>query len=533
MSAQPAPVAPEVDRRGIAGAAVLLSVGNVSSRVLGLARETFIANLFGAEGPVSAFRVASRTYNLFYELTVGGIIASALVPVLSEYAQKDELEFRRLLTSLTVLLTSAVGVFVIALELGAPAVTSVMGAGYGAELQGLITWMLRLVFPAVLLMSLAGLLSAALYSLKRFLFPSFMAALFNLALIAAAVLLAPRFHVRALAYGVLAGAAIQLLLQLAGLARAGIRPARCFYHPALKRILLLAVPVLGSLVVGQAQVVIDTNLASRTGDQSVAWMANATTLIQFPLGLVATAVSVASLPELSRLATRAEDRAPFAATLAFALRLVLILILPATAALAALGLPTIRLLFEHGSFTPQDTLAVDSALTLYLFGLPAAAVDQVLILAFYARGDTWRPAAVGVLGVGIYLAVALSTMGQMGMLGLVLANSCQWLGHVAIMGWLSHRKIAPLPGLGLGKTLLQAGTGSAVAALTMGGLLALTERLAPASLVGEGLRVLVPGLCGLLAYVVFLRAVGSEELVAAARMVRSRLRRTRRAEVGS
>ncbi|NPV06607.1 MAG: murein biosynthesis integral membrane protein MurJ [Anaerolineae bacterium] len=535
MSAEPAPALPPVDRRGIAGAAALLSVGNVSSRLLGLARETFIANLFGAEGPVSAFRVASRTYNLLYELMVGGIVASALVPVLSEYAERDRLEFRRVLTSLSAALTVMVGICVVALELAAPAVTQIMGTGYGPELQSLIIAMLRLVLPAVLLTSLAGLLSAALYSLKRFLFPSFMAALFNLSLIGCGALLARQYHVRALALGVLVGAAAQLALQLAGVWRAGIRPTRCLYHPALKRIAILALPVLGSLLVGQAQVVIDTNLASRTGDQSVAWMANATTLIQFPLGLVAMAVSVASLPELSRLAALADGRAPFAATLSFALRLVVILMLPATAALAALGLPVIRLLFEHGSFTPRDAAAVHGALGLYLLGLPAAAVDQVFILAFYARGDTWRPAAVGVAAVGIYLAVALATMRDMGMLGLVLANSCQWVTHAGLMAWLTHHRIAPLRGHGLGRAAAQAGLGSALAALAMAAALRATEHLVPLSLAGEITSVLVPGLAGVAVYVATLRAGRSPEYTALAALIQGRLRRiwgTGQTEVG-
>ncbi len=523
IDSPPAP-SPRVDRRGIAGAAALVAIGNIAGRVLGLLREAFIANRFGAEGPVSAFRVANRTYNLLYELLIGGVIASALVPVLSEYADRDRNEYRRLLASLTFMLTVIVALTVLLLELGAPHVADVMGRGFGPELRELTTQMMRLVLPAVLLMSIAGLLSAALYSLKQFLFPSFSAAAFNLGLIACAALLAEEHRALSLAYGVLAGAAAQLILQLVGLRRSGVRPVRCLFHPALRRILLLALPVLGSLAVGQAQVVIDSNLASRTGDQSLAWMANATTLIQFPLGLVATAVSIASLPQLARLATAEEDRSHFVATLAFALRLVALLILPATALLAALGTPIVQLLFEHGEFAASDTVAVVAALQLYLIGLPAAALDQCLIMAFYARGDTVRPALVGVAGVGIYLAVALATMNSLGMLGLVLANSCQWVAHLVIMAWLAHRGIAPLTGRGLGRPLAQAAGASLLAFVVMAAVLRLAQGAAPAGLLGEVLQVVGPAAAGGLAYAALLRLAGNGDLAGALGAILGRLR---------
>ncbi len=513
-----------VDRRGIAGAAALVAVGNVASRALGLVREAFIANRFGADGSVSAFRVANRTYNLLYELLIGGVMASALVPVLSEYAEKDRLEYRRLLTSLSFVLLVIVGLALVALEVAAPLAADAMGSGFGPELHALTVEMLRVVFPAVLLMSLAGLLSAALYSLKRFLFPSFSAAIFNIGLIAGAVILAEQHRAVALAYGVLVGAAAQLLLQLVGLWRAGIRPARCLLHPALKRILLLALPILGSLAVGQAQVVIDSNLASRTGEQSLAWMANATTLIQFPLGLVATAISVASLPQLARLALSDRDGHEFAATLAFGLRLVTLLILPATAALAAIGAPLIELMFEHGAFTPADSVAVTAALHLYLLGLPAAALDQCLLMAFYARGDTLRPALVGVAGVGIYLAVALATMNSMGMLGLVLANSCQWVGHLALMSWLAIRRLPALGAQPLIRPLAQA-LGASVGAF--GAMALALQALGAATawgLLGELVRVAAPAVAGALTYVLLLRLSGNGDLDSAWQAFRGRLR---------
>jgi len=516
------PRAVRVDRGGIAGAALVISLGNVTSRVLGLLRETVITHLFGATGAVSAFRAASSTYNLLYELLVGGIISSALVPILSEYAAADRREYRRLIGSLLLLLGLGTGVIVLLLELAAPWIGWVMAAGFGVELQNLTTDLIRLMLPAVILMALAGLLSAALYAAQEFAYPAFMAAAFNAAIIVAAVAAADVLHIRALALGVVLGSVCQLTLQAIGMRRRGARPLWTLYHPALKQLLLLSLPVLASLAVGQAQVVIDRNLASRTGDQSMAWMANATTLIQFPLGLVATAVSLAALPRLSRLGTTAEGSGGFLATLGFSLRLVLVLILPATFALYVLRTPLIRLLFEHGAFLPSDTTATAAALQLYVIGLPFAAIDQCLILAFYARRDTLRPALVGVAAVGIYLAVALLTISRLGMLGLVLANSAQWLGHALIMLLLSERRIGGLRGQRLPRTLVEALGASVLAAAVMAGLLAVLPTATFGGAMGEAMAVLLPGSAALVLYSALMLALRNEDFTAFARFSWSR-----------
>jgi putative peptidoglycan lipid II flippase len=512
-----------VERGAIAGSAVVLSAGNVTSRVLGLLRETVITALFGATGAVSAFRVSSNAYNLLYELLVGGVISSAFVPVLSEYAERDQGEFRRLLGALMFLLMAFVTAIVVLLEFAAPLVTRVMGAGFSPQLQALTTSLLRLVLPAVLLLGLSGLSAAALYARQQFAYPAFMASLFNAALIACAFILSKRFDIRALALGVLAGSLCQAGLQAFGLWRTRSWPSFAPYHPAVKRVLLLALPVLGSLAIGQAQVIIDRNLASRTGEQSIAWMANATTLIQFPLGLVASAVSLATLPRLARLASNErQGQSPFLGTMAFSLRLVIVLVLPATAALAVLGAPLVHLLFQHGNFHAADSAATNAALRLYLIGLPFAAVDQCLILAFYARRDTLRPALVGLVAVGIYLAVALSTMQRLGMTGLVLANSAQWLGHAVIMLFLTRALIGSLRPHRVARALLQALAACAICVPVM----LLLLKLLPGHGAGGTLQALVgvavPGTFGLAAYSLAMLAMRNEDFVLLIRLVINR-----------
>jgi putative peptidoglycan lipid II flippase len=181
-------------------------------------------------------------------------------------------------------------------------------------------------------------------------------------------------------------------------------------------------------------------------------MRYATTLIQFPLGLVAAAVSFAVLPTLSRQAS-AGDEPAFRATLAMGMKVVLLLILPAAGGLAALAGPIVAALFQHGSFTADDTAATARALLLYLPGLPAAALDQMLLFAFYAHKRTLAPNLVQGAAVGIYALTALALLWRgLGVGALILGNSAQWIGHALILLLLS-RGLLSLRGLRLGEAL--------------------------------------------------------------------------------
>lgn len=478
----------------IARAAGIIALGNIASRILGLVRVQIIAYLFGASGLVSVFYVASAVPNMVYDLLIGGTLSAALVPVFSQVTEHEGRPalwevFNRVASLVALVLAG----LVILVEVLAPQIAWLLGGGFDPQLQHALAQMLRIIAPAMLFFGLSGIVTGLLYALKRFTYPAFGAAVFNLGIVVAAPLLAGRLDAFSLAVGVLLGSVLQLLIQTPDLRDVRLRFRLDLAHPALRRILALYLPIGLGLLVSNAQIAIDRRLASGTGDSSVAWMANATTLIQLPHGLVAVAISLAVLPTLSRLSARGEV-AGFRATLGQGLRLVLVLILPATLGLLVLGKPIIGLLFEHGEFAAYDTLWTARALYFYLAGLVFAAIDWPLNYAFYARHDTLTPAVVGVVSVGIYLAVALSLVGPMGMLGLVLADSAKHFGHALIMLALTHRRIGGLVALGLGQTagkaLLASAGMAAVAIVSLAGVQAL---VGTESLGARFLAVALPG----------------------------------------
>ncbi len=457
---------------GIARAASIIALGNISSRVLGLVRETVIATLFGASGLVSAFRIASSVPAMIFDLLIGGMLSAALVPVFSQVAEE---EGRPALWALFSRVASLIGValaaVVLLLELLAPQIAWLLGGGFEPELQAALARMIRFLAPAVLFFGLSGAVTGLLYALKQFTYPAFGAAVFNLGIVIAAPLLAGRLDAFSLALGVLLGSLFQLLIQVPGLRGAKLRFSLDLSHPGLRRILALYLPIALGLIVSNLQIAIDRRLASSTGESSAAWMANATAIIQLPHGLVAVAISLAVLPTLSRLSA-AGDLDGFRRTLGQGLRLVLVLIVPVTLGLLVLSKPIIALIFQHGAFSAHDTFQTTRALRYYLIGLIFATVDWPLNYAFYARQDTLTPALVGVLSVGVYLAVALPLLRPLGMLGLVLGDSAKHISHALTMLFLTWRRSGSLTGLQLGKTGCKALLASAV----MAGLMALALR---------------------------------------------------------
>ncbi|MBI4499202.1 MAG: murein biosynthesis integral membrane protein MurJ [Chloroflexi bacterium] len=493
----------------LAWAALLLGAGNLASRLLGVVREQIIAAYFGLSASSDAFTAAARVPTALYDLLVGGMISAALVPIFSDYlarGQRDELVrvCRVLLSILAVVLTAIVGLGMV----GARPLMDLLAPEYPPETRAMAADLLRMMLPALWCLGLSGLLTAYHYARRRFSPPALAAGAYNLGLIIAVPLLVRFLGVHSLAIGVVLGTLFQVLVQFRGLEGVRLGFGTDWRHPGVRRIYRLYLPVAAGLVVSLLGVAIDTNLASRTGEGSMAAMRFATTLVQFPLGMIATAVSFAVLPTLARYASTGTpgqavtapspaDLEGYRTTLGWGIKLVLLAVVPAAVGLVVLREPVVRLLFERGAFSPADTSRTALAFLAYSPGLVAAAVDQVLIVAFYARKNTVTPVVVGVAAVGVYLATGLALLEPLGMPGLALANSAQWISHalllLALLGW----QVGGWGRLGIGclagKALLAAGGMAGVllalvplleAALPLAGTLGLAARLALAVAAG-------------------------------------------------
>jgi putative peptidoglycan lipid II flippase len=553
---------------GLARATTILAIGNISSRVLGFAKEIILSNVFGAGRAVDAFQIAITIPQDLYDLAIFGHTNSALVPVLTEYAAKeggnraaDNAELWRLVSTLSTLVMLITGLFALLMAAFAPAaITFYRGApapglfsealrltpallergatALTPEAFNLSVNLLQLTAPALVFMSLYSVLSGALLSLRRFVWPAFGAALFNGVIVVATLALAPQIGIQAAAVGWVLGALAQLVLQLGGLRRAGARLRlvvvglpQAIRHPGIRRIALLYVPVLLTLVV---DVLINRpfsyNVASRTGEGNIAYMNWATSLREFPMGLVGTAISIAILPTLARqalfLRESAEGRAAFRATLGQGVRLALTLIIPATVGMFVLAGPLIGLVYERGAFTAEDTNALSIVLRLYLLGIPFAAIDLILIFAFYAQRDSLTPALVGMFSLGCYIAITLALLPAIGFLSLMVADSAKHLIHMLVSYALLRRKVAGLGDQRLPVTLLKVVLATAVMGLVTYALARSIAEIMPAQGLRERLLLVIgPAALGGATYLVLASLLRLNEMALFLRALTRRIGR--------
>lgn len=507
---------------GLAKSATLLSIGNVASRVLGLVREMVISRMFETT-QIGVFTVASQVPTLLYDFLIGGMLSAALVPVLSTYAGRGRNAFAHLVSLLLTIFGLLLALLTVALYVLAPQIANLLTV-FGdtePELLQLTTTLIRQITPAIWLFSMAGLLTAVLYALRRFTWPALATALYNLGIVVAAPLLAKQIGITSLVIGILLGASAQLLLMGLDLRRVAL-PLRFtldWRHPALRQILRLYLPIALGLAVALFQVGLDRNLASRMGADSIAWMRFATTLQQLPLGLISVAISLASLPQLSQHFIANHDDA-YRQTLGRGLRMVLILLLPAAVLLGLLGEPVARLVFGADADLPQITMA----LRIYLIGMLFAAIDFPLNYAFYARHNTLLPALVGILSVGIYVVVALRLLEPLGYLGLVWADTAKQASHALVMLVLLNWQVGRLRSR-VTSGLVQMGT----AALVMAGLMQLTlywfVPVWPATWSMTAVMIAGVSLVGAIGYVGILQLFGLPELRQIGRMLSTRIGR--------
>ncbi len=491
----------------IAGAALIVMIGTIISRLVAIPRESLIASMFGDAVVTNSFTIAENVLTIFLDLLLSGIASAVLVPVLSEYVGDDQRD--RLGVVVGKLLTLVVvggGAMLLVLELGVRGVAWAMtgiGGNHSSYDRGLIVSLTRWILPALLLLGIASVLQSTLYALQRFTMPALSLAARNSAVVLAVLILGRWLGVRSLVVGILVGAFLLVALQIPGFRGTGlrIRPSFAWRDPAIKRIGILYLPVFLGLLLNSWALIIDRNLAETTGEHGIAAMRFATQVQQLTVGMVVTAISIATLPRLARAAAEMDEDV-FGRTLALGMRLVTTLVLPATVGLIALSWPLVNLLFNRGKATPEGVHEIRIALIGYAIGLPFLAWDQLLLFAFYARKNTRTPVIVGAFSVGILLGVSFTLIVPFGVLGLVLANSAQFAFHAVVMFILARRAIPTFQTGGLWQTVGRAGAASAMMAIAVAFVSsALSHSVGAAGFVARTTIVLVAIAAGAVVYV--------------------------------
>lgn len=414
------------------------------SRLLGFLRERAVADVFGRSAATDAYSAAFAIPDLMYFLLVGGALTAAFIPVFSGYlARGEEREgwaVASTFVNLTLLLLAGLTVAGMLLS---PWLAPLVAYRFTGEQRELLVRLMRLTFPTVFFTAAAGLQTGILNSYRAFTAPAIGPLLYNAGIILGAYALGPRLGVEGMAWGAVAGAAANCAVQLpATLARnRGWRPSIDWHNPGVRRIAGLMGPSVLGLSAAQVNIIIGNNLASGLDEGSITALRLSNRLMQFPLGVFAMGISTAVFPTLAAQAARGDLRV-FCRYVERGLRWILFLTLPAAAGLAVLAEPVVRLLFETGAFTPDDTRATARALVFYAPALAGLAASQILVRVFYSLQDTATPARIAVVNVVANTALSLLLLRQTGLgpLALALAFSASaWLNAGLYLVFLRRR----------------------------------------------------------------------------------------------
>jgi putative peptidoglycan lipid II flippase len=393
-------------------AAGIIGLAVMCSRVLGLARELIFAALFGGGRALDAFTVAFRIPNLLRDLFAEGALSTAFVTTFSKTIARggDEAAWR-LANKVATMTALVLGALCVLGMVFSDSLVGLLAPGFDHDKAALTAHLTRIMFPFILLVSIAALVMGMLNAKNVFGVPAMASSFFNIGSIIGGLALGywidPHFGIRALiglAFATVIGGALQLAVQLPSLARLGyrFRPDLRWRDAGVKAVLLLMGPSVIAASTTQFNVLINSIFASGLEDGAIFWLAAAFRLMQLPLGVFGVALGSVTLPLLSRLVVAGRMDA-FRSELARAMRWALLLTLPATAGLMMLAEPIISVVYQHGKFDAYQAAQAAGALRFYAIGLAGYAALKVLVNAFYALDRRKTPMLVSFLAVGLNL----------------------------------------------------------------------------------------------------------------------------------
>ncbi len=437
------------------------------SRISGLVRDNLFAQFLGSGVVADVFFVAFRLPNFFRRLFGEGAFSAAFVPVYADVSMhQSESQARRFLELvsgrliLCLLLTCILGV------LGAPWLVSLIAPGFRADPQKfeLAITFTRIMFPYLFFISLVALSAGMLNTKGCFAVAAFTPVILNLCLIGSVW-----FFMRgqtnpsnAVAWSVIVAGALQLLFQLPFLAK-----ERCLVKPrvralanddeadrASKKVYQLILPALFGVSIAQINLLVNTLLASLMVSGSISWLYYSDRLMEFPVGVFGIALGTAILPKLSKDHANASPKA-YGATLDWACRLVVLIAIPAMAALIVLGEAMIATLYYYGKFNVVDVHSVYNSLVAFSVGIVPIIMIKVLAPGFYAKKNTRTPVKIGVIAMAVNIVLALILFKPMQHVGLALSTSVAAFVNALLLFMLLQKEKTIIIARGWGLLLIR------------------------------------------------------------------------------
>ncbi len=438
---------------GLALAAGIVAMGFLGSRLLGILRTVAIADAFGSSPELAAYNVAFRIPDLIFQVLAGATLGSAFIPVFARTFQREGgAKAWALANNVLTIVTVATAALCMAAFVAAPWLVPWTAPGLGtdlgrhAELTDKAVSLTRLMLLSPLLFAISGMVTGILNGRQRFLLSALAPMLYNLAIIGGAVFLSGRWGVEGLAVGVVAGAALHLLVQVPGLFREGmrIRPSLKLDDAPTREVGKLMGPRAIGLAAAQLNFFITTYFASKIDSSAINNLTFAWTIAILPLGLFGMAIATAVFPRLAEHIA-SDDLAAMTTTISRAARIIMFTTVPAALGLGLIARPATTLLLQRGEFGAADTAVVASALVFYCIAIVPLAGIEIHSRGFYAMGDTRTPVGLAVFAVGVNLLLSAFLWFDHGVEGLAFSLAVSAWAEWALLYVLYARRTGSDP----------------------------------------------------------------------------------------
>lgn len=460
----------EKPTQSVVAAAFIISLAGIASRILGLFRDRILAGQFGAGDTLDAYYAAFRIPDLIYNLMIVGALSAAFIPVFTELITENrEDDAWKLSSGLLSLLLLAVGTLSIFLAIFAPTLMKLITPGFSGEKMEMTVMLTRIMFLSPILLGISGIFGGMLVSFKKFLIFSLAPIFYNVGIIIGAVFFVKWLGPIGLAWGVVLGAALHMLIQYPSVRVSGFHfypiCMDVFKNPEVRKVLRLMVPRTLTVAVTQINLTIIPIFASTLAAGSLAVFSFANNIQSAPLGLFGVSFSIAVFPALSAYAAL-KKKEDFISAFSRTFRQILFFVIPLSVFIIVLRAQTVRVLLGSGKFDWNDTISTFQILAILTASLFAQSLLPLLTRAFYALQNTKTPLYIALISEILNIILIFVLIGKYGILGLAIAFSLSSIVNMALLIFYLKKELPNIDG----KTILDSTVRIVAASLVGGGV---------------------------------------------------------------
>ncbi len=509
---------------GIASAAFLIAITSLTSRFLGVLRDRILAGSFGASENLDIYFAAFRLPDLLYNLLVLGALSAGFIPIFSSLIkEKDKKRAWRLTNNTLNILVISLAIISIISLIFVGDIVNLISPGFSSQAKQTTALLTSIMSLSPILLGISSLVGGVLQSFKRFVAYSLAPIFYNLGIIFGAVFLVDHLGLSGLAWGVVLGAFLHMLIQI--LALRGLSWKFQFIvdlkDKTLRRLARLMVPRTLSLAVGQLNLIVITIIASNLASGSLTVFNLANNLQSLPIGLFGISFAIAAFPALAQNINNIENT-----VLIFnkTIKKILFFVVLATVLLITLRAQIVRVIFGTGNFSWQDTILTMDALAIFSLSLFAQSTIPLLVRVFYAKEDSFSPFFLGLLSVAMNLILALYLSPIWGIRGLVLAFSIASIFQFIALFFTLHLKLGSLNLSSILSSVFVFSLASIFSGLSIQFTkTAIWPFIDMSTFLGVATQLIVCSLSGILVYLLICYWLRNEELLDLLRVVKRKL----------